>query len=145
MRLSKDGLKMLHGSEACSLKAYLDSGGVPTIGWGSIRMFGNPVKMGMTCTQAQADEQAALDVKATEDAINKLVKVLITQNQFDALVNLVYNIGIPAFSKSTLLRKLNARDYLGAGSEFMRWVYDNGKEVDGLKNRRRREKAKFLE
>lgn len=136
---------MLHGSETCSLKAYLDSGGVPTIGWGSIRMFGNPVKMGMTCTQAQADEQAALDVKATEDAINKLVKVTLTQNQFDALVNLVYNIGISAFSKSTLLRKLNLRDYIGAADQFMRWVYDNGKEVDGLKNRRRREKAKFLE
>jgi lysozyme len=107
-------------------------------------MFGNPVRMGMTCPQEEADAQAAIDVKSTEDCINFYVKVPLTQNQFDALVNLTYNIGENAFRKSTLLRKLNAGDYAGAAEQFMRWVYDNGKEVDGLKNRRRREKALFL-
>lgn len=144
MQLSKNGLKLLHNNEACRLKAYLDSGGVPTIGWGSTRMFGKPVVMGMTCTQQEADDQAAMDVKSTEDAINKFVIVPLTQNQFDALVDFAYNVGTYAFSKSTLLRKLNSGDYAGAADQFMRWIYDNGNEVDGLKNRRLREKTLFL-
>ena len=143
MRLSKQGLHALHGSEDCRLKAYLDTGGVPTIGWGSTRMFGNPVRIGMTCTKQEADEQAALDVRETEDTINKYVKVTLNQNQFDALVNFVYNVGTASFIKSTMLRKLNAGDYEGAAGQFMRWVYDNGKENEGLRNRRRREKEMF--
>ena len=144
MRLSKEGLYALHGSESCRLRAYLDTGGVATIGWGSIRMFGNPVRLGMTCTQQQADEQAALDVKETEDVINRYVKVPLTQNQFDALVNFVYNVGKTAFIKSTMLRKINEGNMTAAADQFMRWIYDNGKEVEGLKNRRRREKEMFL-
>jgi lysozyme len=144
LKTSINGIKALHGSEACALKAYLDSGGIYTIGWGSTTMFGNPVRKGMTCTQQEADEQAFKDVAEVEKVITKVVKVELTQNQFDALVNLGYNIGTNALANSTLVKKLNLGDYAGAAQQFMRWVYDNGKEVEGLKNRRRREKELFL-
>ena len=107
-------------------------------------MFGKPVKRGMTCTVEQAYEQCAIDVEDTEQAVNKLVKVQLTQNQYNALVSLAYNIGTYAFSKSTLLRKLNVGDYEGAAEQFLRWCYDNGKKVQGLLNRRVLEKELFL-
>lgn len=136
MKVDKNGLDFLRDREDLKLKAYLDSGGVPTIGIGSIKMKGKPVTMGMTCTVDEAYAQCALDLKATEDAINKLVKVPLNQFQFNALASFVYNIGITAFTSSTLLRKLNEGNYEAAASQFMRWVYDNGKYVEGLHNRR---------
>jgi len=144
MRLDQAGVELLHGDEGLELTSYLDSGGVWTIGWGSIRMFGNPVRKGMTCTREEADAQFLLDVALTEKCINKLVTVPLTQNQYNALVDFVYNVGIEAFTTSTLLKKLLLKDYQGAATQFMRWVYDNGKEVEGLKNRRRKTQQLFL-
>lgn len=143
MKLDKAGIDFMHNNESCRLTAYLDTGMVWTIGWGSIRIFGNPVKKGQTITQAEADEQFLADAADTEKAVNKLVKVNLTQNQYNALVDFVYNVGISAFANSTLLKVLNKGDYVEAAKQFMRWVYDNGKEVEGLKNRRRRTRALF--
>lgn len=143
MKIDQAGLKFLHDREGCSLVSYLDTGGVWTIGWGSTRMFGNPVRKGMTCTQVEADEQAFKDIFDVENTVNRAVKVPLTQNQYDALVSLAYNIGTYAFTRSTLLKKLNSGDYEEAARQFMRWIYDNGKEVEGLKNRRRKEKELF--
>jgi hypothetical protein len=74
-----------------------------------------------------------------------VVKVPLTQNQFDALVSLVYNIGQTAFSNSTLLKKLNAKDYQGAADQFLRWNKGGGKVMKGLVRRREAERALFLE
>lgn len=144
MKIDQAGLKFLHDREACRLVSYLDTGGVWTIGWGSTVMFGNPVRKGMTCTQEEADEQCLKDLADKELCVNRFVGVPLTQNQYNALVSLCYNIGVKAFSKSTLVKKLNQADYAGAAEQFMRWVYDNGKVVEGLKNRRKKEKELFL-
>jgi lysozyme len=92
----------------------------------------------------QAEDFLSEDLHDTELAINRLVYVDISQNQYDALVCLVFNIGISAFSKSTLLRELNQGDFVGAADQFDVWVFDNGKRVLGLEHRRKIEKTLFL-
>jgi lysozyme len=139
-RFSDYGKDILKGREALRLTAYLDEGGVPTIGWGHTR----GVKLGDVITLQQAEDFLSEDLYDTELAINRLVFVDISQNQYDALVCLVFNIGISAFSKSTLLRKLNQGDFVGAADQFDVWVFDNGKRVLGLERRRKIEKTLFL-
>jgi len=139
-RFSDYGKDILKGREALCLKAYLDGGGVPTIGWGHTR----GVKLEDVITLQQAEDFLSEDLHDTELAINRLVFVDISQNQYDALVCLVFNIGISAFSKSTLLRKLNQGDFVGAADQFDVWVFDNGKRVLGLERRRKIEKTLFL-
>jgi len=144
LKVTKDGMDFLSDVEGLKLVAYLDTGGVPTIGIGSTRMFGKPVKMGLTCTVADAYHQCAMDIEESERIIHKLVKVPLNQNQFNALASFVYNVGEPQFTTSTLLKKLNAGNYTGAADQFLRWTFDNGKHVEGLKNRRVKERALFL-
>lgn len=84
------------------------------------------------------------DLKSFEQTVNNTVKVPLNQNQFDALVSLAYNIGTNAFSKSTLVKKLNANDIRGAADQFDVWVNAGGKRMQGLVNRRAREKALFI-
>ena len=84
------------------------------------------------------------DLKKFEAAVNNAVKIPLNQNQFDALVSLAYNIGTNAFSKSTLVKKLNANDIRGAADQFDVWVNAGGKRMQGLVNRRAREKALFI-
>jgi lysozyme len=142
MKLSARGANFIKGWEKCRLLAYLDGGGVWTIGWGHT---GPDVKEGMRCSMGDAHAWFADDVAEAESAVNRLVQVPITQNQFDALVSLCFNIGVNAFAKSTLLKKLNGWDYQGAMREFPRWKYDNGVEVAGLLNRRLQEQGLFRE
>jgi len=86
----------------------------------------------------------AHDLKKFETAVNNAVTVPLSQNQFDALVSLAYNIGTNAFSKSTLVKKLNANDNRAAADQFDVWVNAGGKRMQGLVNRRAKEKALFL-
>jgi lysozyme len=141
MNYSQTGLQLTESSEGCKLDAYLDGGGVPTIGFGHTK----GVYLGMTCSQLQAEAWLLEDVQHAVGTVNSLVKVPLTQNQFDALVDFVFNLGSGAFNSSTLLRKLNAGDYAGANAEFGRWNHDNGKTVAGLTRRRAAEAALFAE
>lgn len=86
----------------------------------------------------------ANDLKKFEAAANSAVKRPLNQNQFDALVSLAYNIGTSAFSQSTLVKKLNAHDIRGAADQFDVWVNAGGKRMQGLVNRRNKEKQLFL-
>ena len=144
MQISYSGKKLLGELEGFKDKAYKDSAGIWSLGFGSIRMWGRKVQQGDICTEAEAYIQMDLDLAWAQTAINKEVKVPLTQNQFDALVIFIYNIGETAFKSSTMLRKLNAKDYIGAANEFVRWNRAGGKVVDGLTNRREREKRLFL-
>jgi lysozyme len=139
-RFSEYGKSILKARESLRLKAYLDGGGVPTDGWGHTK----GVKLGDVITLEQAEEFLAQDLYDFELAINRLVYVDINQNQYDALVCLVFNIGINAFQNSTLRRKLNTGDVYGAADQFDAWVFDNGKRVHGLELRRKIEKTLFL-
>ena len=140
MTYSQDGLNLTKSFESCRLTAYLDSVGVPTIGWGHT----SGVHMGMTCTQAQADQWLQEDVQSSVKAVNAMVKVPLTQQQFDALVDFTFNLGAGNLEHSTLLRLLNAGDYTGAANEFDKWDRAGGQVLPGLLRRRQAEKDMFL-
>ena len=130
--------------EGCRLTAYPDpaTGGDPiTIGVGHT---GPEVHLGMTISQSIADAYLMKDAEHAADAVRRGVTVKINQNQFDALVSLVFNIGAGNFQKSTLLRKLNAGDTLGASLEILRWNKAAGREMAGLTRRRAAEQSLFL-
>ncbi|WP_275790580.1 glycoside hydrolase family protein [Pararhizobium gei] len=127
------------------LTAYRDSVGVLTIGVGHTSEAGPPtVTPGMVITAAESDAILSRDLKTFEKAVLDAVKVPLSQHEFDALVSLAFNIGGGAFSKSTLVKKLNAGDRVGAADAFMSWVKAGGKTVKGLGNRRKSERLQFL-
>lgn len=146
LKVSQFGIDLICGFEGLRLNAYDDGVGVWTIGYGTtIYPNGIKVKRGDTCTLQQAKDYMAHDLKRFERAVSENVKVDLNQNQFDVLVSLTYNIGIGAFTKSTLLKKLNSGDYKGASGQFDVWVNAGGKRLDGLVKRRGTEKALFLD
>jgi lysozyme len=141
MRVSQRGIELVKSVEGLRLEAYQCSAGVWTIGYGST----NGVKEGMKITEKQAEARIARDLQRFESAVNSLVDVPLSQEQFDALVSFAYNVGENALAKSTLLKKLNAGDYRGAAVEFERWNKVGKKPNKGLTRRRAAEKALFLE
>ncbi|WP_291390499.1 lysozyme [Acinetobacter sp.] len=145
MHISPFGVDLICSFEGKRLTAYDDGVGVWTIGFGTtVYPNGMKVKKGDTCTEAQAKAYMAHDLKKFETAVNNAVTVPLSQNQFDALVSLAYNIGTNAFSKSTLVKKLNANDNRAVADQFDVWVNAGGKRMQGLVNRRAKEKALFL-
>lgn len=144
MKASQDALDIIKKFEGFSEKAYPDPAHgwrVPTIGYGTT----SGVKMGDTITKERAEELLREDVKRFEGYVDRLVKVPLTQGQFDALVSFTYNLGPGALEKSTLLKLLNRGDYQGAADQFPRWVNAGGKRLEGLVKRRAAERALFLE
>ena len=150
MRTSQSGLSFLSEIEDRRPEVYPDSGGEPTIGVGHLltkseRKSGK-INIGSTIgdyreglTDDQIDRLLMQDLIDPEAAVSTYVRVPLTQNQFDALVSFVFNVGVQAFLESTLLKLLNAGDYNSVPDQLRRWIYDNGKVVKGLKNRREKE------
>lgn len=139
MNYSKDGLSLTEGFEGVRLTSYQDQVGVWTIGYGHTK----GVADGMTCDQAQAEQWLLDDVAEAEAAVNHLVHIALSQEEFDALVDFTFNLGIGNFASSTLLKKLNDRDIQGAIDEFVKWDRAGGIEVAGLLRRRQAEAALF--
>ena len=133
--------------EGLELKAYQDSAGIWTIGYGNTRnpYTGLPVKQGDTITKKEALDWLRITVAATEGDVKRLVKVPINNNQQLSLASLVFNIGAGAFARSTLLRLLNSgADKAAVAAQFLRWNKVKGKEVPGLTRRRTEESKLFL-
>lgn len=146
MQISGAGLRFIMAREGVRLVAYQDSVGVWTIGCGHTgRAQGQPVRDGDTCTYAQAMQWLRDDSQWAADAVNRDVKVPLTQHQFDALVDFVFNEGEGSFAGSTLLRLLNAGDYDGADAQFKRWNLAGGRVLAGLVTRRELEAEMFEE
>jgi lysozyme len=131
----------LSASALVSLVAYEDyteeaiipvPGDVPTIGFGTTK----GVKLGDKITPPKALARALKDINTYEGAVKKCVAVPLAQNEYDAYLSLAYNIGTGAFCSSTLVKKLNAGDYVGACSEILRWDKFRGKPLRGLTIRR---------
>lgn len=141
MTTSPNGRALISSFEGLRLAAYKDQRGIPTIGYG--HAIG--VQMGETITQPEADAFLADDLQTAEAAIARLVHVPLSQNQFDALVSFVYNVGQGNFAHSTLLDLLNQGAYAGAAQQFMKWIYTNGVVNPGLERRRLAEQKLFLE
>nr|HAU5726696.1 lysozyme [Citrobacter freundii] len=149
MQLSSKGLEAIKFFEGLRLEAYKDSAGIPTIGYGTIRINGRPVTMGMKITAEQAEQYLLADVENYVGAVNKAIKVPTTQNEFDALVVETYNIGIGAMQYSTFIKRHNAGNKVGC-AEAMQWwnkITVKGKKVPskGLTNRRRMEAKIYLD
>ncbi|WP_273889673.1 lysozyme [Serratia marcescens] len=145
MNISKNGIELIKRFEGLELEAYQDSVGVWTIGYGWTQAVdGKKIAPGMRIDQTTADRLLKCGVVQYEQGVNQLVKVRITQGQFDALVSFAYNLGLRSLSTSTLLRKLNDGDKQGAADEFGRWVNAGGKRLDGLVTRRAAERRMFL-
>lgn len=141
MKISENGKKLIKNFEGLRLKAYKCSAGILTIGYGHT---GADVKENMLITKEEAEKLFDSDILVHSNNVSKLVRVNLTQNRFDALVSLEYNIGYGKFSKSTLLKKLNLGDYTGASNEFEKWIYVNKNKCQGLIKRRNTEKELFL-
>lgn len=144
-QVSQECAEFISKWEGYSDKSYADIVGVWTIGYGTTRVDGRKVQPGMTCTREEALHWLWQEAQEGLDFIADRIEVEINQNQVDAITSLTYNIGVGAFSKSTLLRKLNAGDIDGAADEFLKWNKAGGKPVKGLTRRRESERAIFTE
>lgn len=147
MKISENGSNLIKQFEGFSSTPYLCPAGIPTIGYGST-YYEDGTKV--TLKDKPITEERATQLlefianKTFSENINKVVKVALNQNQFDALVSFAYNVGNKNFNWSTLLKKLNLSDHVGASLEFGRWNQANGKILNGLVLRRQKEKELFL-
>ena len=140
LALSLAGVAFIQTWEGTEQDAYLDVVQVPTICTGSTR----GVHVGQHASLQECQERLRLDTEAVGRAMARCVTQNVTQGQYDALLSLGFNIGTGALCRSTLVRKLNAGDCLGAGQEFLRWDMAGGKHLRGLQNRRQAERTEFL-
>lgn len=142
MKISNNGINFIKNFEGLRLKAYRCSANKLTIGYGHT----NNVRADDVITKEEAEQLIRIDLQKFEKQVNDLIKVPLTQNQYDALVSFQYNCG--ALGVSTLLKKLNAKDYKAAADQFLAWnkITVNGKKqvCQGLVNRRRKERELFL-
>jgi lysozyme len=139
MKISQEGVNLIKHFEGCRLEAYKCPAGVWTIGYGHTK----GVKEGDAIEQEAAEAFLIEDLEAFEQAVARLVKVPITQQQFDALVSFTFNLGAGNLAASTLLRKLNNYQYIEVPEQMMRWVKAGGQVLDGLIRRRAAEAALF--
>jgi lysozyme len=137
MNLSATGLALLKASEGFRSHMYLDAVGLPTIGYGHRLLHPDQFPNGISETQAAPILEA--DVHEAEQAVMRLVKVKLTQGQFDALVDFVFNLGAHRLAGSTLLLYLNAGRYDAAALQLLRWDHAGAVELTGLKARRKAE------
>lgn len=144
-KINKETLDLIKSFEGLELKAYKDAVGVWTIGYGHTAAAGLPnPKSGMTITSQEAENLLLNDLKKYEAPVRNSVKVPLNDNQYGALVSFTYNVGEGNFKKSTLLKKVNARDFEGAAKEFAKWNKAGGKVLKGLTRRRAAEAELFL-
>ena len=141
MNIGLKGLALIKSFEGCKLDSYQDSVGVWTCGYGTT---GPDIVEGITFTQAQAERRLMDSLDSVEQCVERHVTATLTQNQFDALCAFVYNVGCVAFSGSTMLKKVEAGDFVQAAQEFQRWNRAGGNVLAGLTRRRTAEARLFV-
>ena len=139
MNISQEGLSLIKKFEGCELTAYQCSAGVWTIGYGHTK----GIEEGMEITQQEAEDMLVEELHEYENYINDNVTAPLSQNQFDAMVSWVYNLGPANLKASTLLKVLNAGDYDGVPAQIKRWNKAGGVTLDGLIRRREAESLLF--
>ncbi len=139
--LGSRGEELIKSFESLRLTAYQDQGGVWTCGWGHV---GPDVTEGTTCTPEQAEIWFQEDTQKAVHGVDASLTTNVSQNQFDALVSFAFNVGVGAEAHSTMVKKVNARDFMGAAEEFPRWDKVKGVASAGLQRRRLAEQALFL-
>lgn len=139
MKVSEKGIALIREFEGCNLRAYKDSVGIWTVGYGHV---GPEVREGLEITQARAEELLLEDIADAEKCVRNSVSVALTEGEFSALVSFCFNLGCGRLRGSTLLRKLNAGD-VDIGPEFEKWCFAGGKKSEGLVRRRKAERELF--
>lgn len=140
LEASKACIDLIKSSEGCRFTSYKDAVGVWTIGYGSTI----DVHPGLTITQDEANDRLHAAVADCEESLKTLANVPLTQGQFDALVDFIYNLGARRLADSTLLKKLNAGYPKDAADEFKKWVFAGHKILPGLVKRREAERLMFI-
>jgi lysozyme len=141
MKISKKGIDLIKSFEGFEPKMYLDSAGLPTIGYGTlIDEADEKCLLTATINEVAAESLLINDVSKYEARIAPMIKVPLSQNQYDAIISFAYNVGTTALRKSTLLTKINIDpNDPTIESEFTKWVFAGGKKIKGLMNRRLKE------
>lgn len=154
-QVTKEGVDLIKHHEKCVRHTYFCPANRLTIGYGHLCLEGDFYLQGYSVEEAsknpdkfsitylEVEDLLKKDLGKAESAVERLIKVKLTDNQFNALVSFTFNLGSGALGKSTLRRKLNLKDYEGASKEFPRWVYANKKKLDGLVIRREEERELF--
>jgi lysozyme len=137
MKFSTAGMGLLKRSEGFRSRVYLDVAGIPTIGYGHRLLHMQSFPDGID--EPQASALLACDVRDAEQAVERLVKVSLTQGQFDALVDFCFNLGAGRLATSTLLKCLNTGRPDDAVEQLLRWDHAGGQELESLKARREAE------
>jgi lysozyme len=137
---SEAGLTLTREFEGLRLEAYQDCAGVWTIGYGHT---GTDVVAGRNVSELEAEALLRGDISTAVACVNRVVTAAIQQNHFDALVDFCFNVGVQAFTGSSLLRDLNQGRFEEAATQFGLWVHAGGKAVPGLAKRRAAETAMF--
>lgn len=148
LRISQNGTAQLVLHEGKKPVGYICPAGKPTIGIGHLILKGEPYRVGGRISEEEIMRLFDKDNDIAENAVNSLVKVQLNQNQFDALVSFVFNLGKGALASSTLLKLLNAGNYQAAADQLLRWnkgkVKGRLQVIDGLTKRREAERKLFL-
>tara|TARA_Y100001972_G_scaffold64277_1_gene78520 strand:- start:27 stop:491 length:465 start_codon:yes stop_codon:yes gene_type:complete len=139
MKISEYGLNLIKHFEGLELEAYQCAAGVWTIGYGHTK----DVQPGDQWSESHADHMLEVEMEEYENYVNTAVTVPLSQNQFDALVSWVYNLGNGNLTSSTMLKVLNSGDYAGVPAQIKRWNKAGGKVLEGLTRRRQAEADMF--
>lgn len=139
MNVSPACVALIKESEGFRSTPYRDQAGFQTIGYGHRILDGE--SFAAPITEEQAEKLLSLDILVAENSVRRLVKVALTQGQFDALVDFVFNLGFSRLAGSTLLRYVNAGEYTAAGLELLKWDHAGTEVVEGLQKRRKAELA----
>ena len=139
--INQDGLDIIKHHEGFSAKVYICPAGHPTIGYGHLILSHEDFGDGIT--KSQAEELLKQDVQIAERAVLRLITVPLTDGQFNALVSFTFNLGGGALQRSTLRRVVNRGDHEDVPQQFMRWVWANGRKLNGLIKRRADEAALY--
>ncbi len=132
--INQDGLNLIKHHEGFSAKVYICPAGYPTIGYGHLILSHEDFSNGIT--KSQAEDLLKHDVQIAERAVLRLITVPLTDGKFNALVSFTFNLGGGALQRSTLRRVVNRGDHEGVSKQFMRWVWANGRKLNGLIKRR---------
>ncbi len=142
--ITDSGLALIKLYEGFSSEIYICPGGYPTIGYGHLVRDHEKLFFDDGITRQEAEDLLRQDVRSSECAVLRLIRVPLSDGQFDALVSFTFNLGSGALQSSTLRRKLNRKDYDGAAAEFKRWVWSGGRKLKGLQRRRHAETRLFF-
>ena len=142
--ITRDGINLIKHFEGFESKIYLDAAGLPTIGYGHLIRKGEHKMFENGISESAAEALLAKDVWSAERSVLRLVKVPLSDAQFDALVSFTFNLGGGALQRSTLRRKVNRGDHDEVPRELMRWVWAGGRKLKGLVRRRSAEAELYM-